>query len=329
MPIPIPYINEKKDAFVSRCISTLIGEGTETDQAAVICFRKWDESGKDDIKIKPLEFVFLSEWARRTYMGIYNEKNLPVELYDFNYMNIAGSVGYGFGLPIDFPPNSERYASALKYRQNVSFFSGAKTFQQQSILSNAVFNEDGTKRSFKEFKEIADIHNIQYNVNYLRTEQDAAFSISQGAESWHETMQYKDIFPLLQYVTIGDARVRPEHRAWDGIILPVNDRFWDTHYPPNDWNCRCIVTQRRSGEITDLEKHREKYNKTVPKDKKIESLRNTSKLFANNPGKTGIIFGKSHPYFEFPQKYKKSALNNFGFKIPTDESVKLAMKKMI
>lgn len=30
---------------------------------------------------------------------------------------------------------------------------------------------------------------------------------------------------------------RPEHEAWDGITLPIDDPWWSTHYPPNDWGC--------------------------------------------------------------------------------------------
>ena len=45
----------------------------------------------------------------------------------------------------------------------------------------------------------------------------------------------------LQYRTAGDARVRPQHRAWDGKIYPKDDSFWQTHYPPNGWGCRCTI----------------------------------------------------------------------------------------
>lgn len=47
--------------------------------------------------------------------------------------------------------------------------------------------------------------------------------------------------PFLQYRTAGDARVRPQHRAWNGLIYPVGHSFWSTHYPPCGWNCRCTV----------------------------------------------------------------------------------------
>jgi hypothetical protein len=35
---------------------------------------------------------------------------------------------------------------------------------------------------------------------------------------------------------------RPLHVAWDGLTLPPDDPFWDTHFPPNGWGCQCWVT---------------------------------------------------------------------------------------
>jgi hypothetical protein len=36
-------------------------------------------------------------------------------------------------------------------------------------------------------------------------------------------------------------RARPDHESWDGLVLAWNDAWWDTHYPPNGWNCSCGV----------------------------------------------------------------------------------------
>lgn len=35
---------------------------------------------------------------------------------------------------------------------------------------------------------------------------------------------------------------RPLHLSWDGLTLPPDDPFWDTHYPPNGWGCQCWVS---------------------------------------------------------------------------------------
>uniref|UniRef100_UPI002632D307 phage minor head protein n=1 Tax=uncultured Halomonas sp. TaxID=173971 RepID=UPI002632D307 len=44
----------------------------------------------------------------------------------------------------------------------------------------------------------------------------------------------------------GSADPRPEHLAWDGLTLPPDDPFWQSHYPPNGWGCGCYVVGARS-----------------------------------------------------------------------------------
>ena len=58
--------------------------------------------------------------------------------------------------------------------------------------------------------------------------------------------QYERIMgnPLMPYMMyrLGNSREhRPEHMAWEGIILPKDDPWWDSHYPMNDWGCNCYV----------------------------------------------------------------------------------------
>lgn len=48
--------------------------------------------------------------------------------------------------------------------------------------------------------------------------------------------------PFWLYRHGGSADPRPEHLEWDGTVLPADDPWWDTHYPPNDWGCSCYVT---------------------------------------------------------------------------------------
>jgi SPP1 gp7 family putative phage head morphogenesis protein len=76
--------------------------------------------------------------------------------------------------------------------------------------------------------------NVIFNTN-MRTARMAA--------KWQTIQANKDVAPYLEYDAVNDSRTRPEHKTWDGTVLPVDDAFWDTHYPPNGWGCRCTVRQ--------------------------------------------------------------------------------------
>lgn len=34
---------------------------------------------------------------------------------------------------------------------------------------------------------------------------------------------------------------RPQHLAWDGLVLRHDDPWWQTHFVPNGWGCKCRV----------------------------------------------------------------------------------------
>lgn len=54
-------------------------------------------------------------------------------------------------------------------------------------------------------------------------------------------------FPLWHYVHGGSRDPRPEHLlVFNGLALPPEHPFWETHYPPSDWGCSCYVIGARS-----------------------------------------------------------------------------------
>ncbi|MCI6642923.1 MAG: hypothetical protein MSH18_01795 [Bacteroidales bacterium] len=95
---------------------------------------------------------------------------------------------------------------------------------------------------------------------------------------------------LLQYRTVGDERVRQEHASLNRVTLPLSSSFWDEHFPPNGWNCRCSVVQVRKGKHpeTDLNEANARAETSSAKDPKG--------MFRFNAGKEKKAIPDYNPY---------------------------------
>ena len=49
------------------------------------------------------------------------------------------------------------------------------------------------------------------------------------------------LHPYLMYRLGNSRKHREEHLAWEGLILPKDDPWWDSHFPPNGWGCNCYT----------------------------------------------------------------------------------------
>ena len=75
----------------------------------------------------------------------------------------------------------------------------------------------------------------------LRTIYHTNLHSAYAAGQWARIERNKKAFPYLKYIPSDAAFPREEHRRFYGMILPVDDPFWQTHMPPNGWGCRCNV----------------------------------------------------------------------------------------
>lgn len=66
---------------------------------------------------------------------------------------------------------------------------------------------------------------------------------ARAAGQWDRIQRTKKALPFILYVRTSASDPRPEHLRWAGIILPADDPFWRTHFPPNGWGCKCTVRQ--------------------------------------------------------------------------------------
>ncbi|MFY3377074.1 phage minor head protein, partial [Escherichia coli] len=65
--------------------------------------------------------------------------------------------------------------------------------------------------------------------------------VAYNAGRYTQMMNNTDTHPFWQYVAVIDSRTRPEHAKLHLLVFRFDDVFWQTHYPPNDWECRCRV----------------------------------------------------------------------------------------
>ena len=131
-------------------------------------------------------------------------------------------------------------------------FSGFKAFHELNEAFPSLIDENGNRKPFERF--LNDVRKIDetYNSNYLRAEYNFVRTSATMAAKWEEFSKYGDRYNL-QYRTVGDDKVRPEHAALNRVTLPITDKFWEEFYPPNGWGCRCTVVQVRKSKypVTD------------------------------------------------------------------------------
>jgi SPP1 gp7 family putative phage head morphogenesis protein len=209
-------------------------------------------------------------------------------MYRQYYDRFQHQAESGFGRKFDKIDNLQDFELVEKMKQNVSHFAAGKQQALTASLERILYNKDGTKVTKAEFDKAAEPILKQHN-RYMKVEADAINKAASAAEEWQEIKRTAYLYPNLRYETVGDDRVRDEHWALDGLIRPINDDFWKTHFPPNGWGCRCTVIQ------TDDEP-----------TKQPDLVPTPAKGFNQNVGETGKLIDEQHPYFNMDNATKDS-----------------------
>lgn len=98
----------------------------------------------------------------------------------------------------------------------------------------------------KDFDAIVAKHGWSYNgARNWRSEVIYSTNIrtSYAAGRWAQ-LNDPDVLKAYGYLEYrhGDSiRPRPLHLAWNGTTLPADDPWWQSHYVPNGWGCKCKI----------------------------------------------------------------------------------------
>lgn len=253
----------------------------------------------------------LKNVAKQLHDGTMIPGQVSPQMIREHALEIFKAVRTGFDA-VPLKNDINQYTILNKLRENVFVFSGFKNYQQLREMSTLLTDSQGNIRSFNEF--LQDVLKIDktYNQTYLQAEYNHAVSSSTLIAKWEKFKAEADIFPMLKYVTVRDGRVREKHKILDGVTLPIDDVFWNTYYPPNDWNCRCDVEQ--------VEAEEKKAPKTPPL---------LPPMFRANNAKDGIVFPANHPYFKNKKDSKElieKGANVARFSDPDENGYQLVYK---
>lgn len=197
-------------------------------------------------------------------------------LIEYNFKSLLKAISKATGKTIDL----DKLEAGLEKRlvENAANFAVFKNHAEGQELAKLLRGKEGNLLTFSEYKKQALPVSELYNKTWLETEYNQAVANAQMAQKWEGFKENEDLYPNLIYRAVQDERSRPEHSALDGVVLPINDPFWDSHFPPNGWGCRCTVDQT------------DKPVNAPPKGNEPD------KGFDFNPGKEGKLFSDSNGY---------------------------------
>lgn len=121
-----------------------------------------------------------------------------------------------------------------------------------------VIAEGATLADFRrDFDNIVATHGWDFNGGRdwrSRTIYETNLFSSYNAGRFEQLQAARATLPYWQYHHSGSENPRPEHLAWDGLVLAADDPFWEAHFPPNGWGCQCSASGMDGDDLADMGK---------------------------------------------------------------------------
>ncbi len=161
--------------------------------------------------------------------------------------------------------------------------------------------------------------------------------------------------PYWRYIGGLSEHPRPLHLSWSGTVLRYDDTWWDTHYPPSAWGCKCRVVsasatemERDGHQISPKAPDNGTYEWTNPGTGEIMTIpKGVDPGWAYNVGKAAWGYNEAQRLLEDPGPFKDiDPRGPYAYKLPeklvpvepeakmgarahTEEGVRQAMKDAI
>lgn len=208
---------------------------------------------------------------------LYDDRKIDDEtrkqLNQIHYEPLKNGVNEGFNQAVKVEYGTPNYEFLKQLQTNTAVFAVFKNHAAMQQMAGLLKDEQGNLRSREDFKKEALKLDATYRGSKLDAEYDTAVRSARMAANWQKYEANKKLYPNLRYVRTKANKPDANHLEFVGIVRPVDDPFWNAHYPPNRWRCQCSAepTDEEPGDIP---------NNLPPVDP----------AFAFNSGKTGQIF---------------------------------------
>lgn len=117
-----------------------------------------------------------------------------------------------------------------KFKLNTARLAAYKAYhatqELKSIKDKTDFDTRGTQ-TLKRFN------------SYQLTEYNTLTSRARTAKQLVQFESNADLYPCLEWIRSRSSDPRELHLNFAGLILPINDPFWQENQPGNLWNCKC------------------------------------------------------------------------------------------
>ena len=199
-----------------------------------------------------------------------------------------------------------------QFKENTAVFSAFKNHQQSEEIVKLLYREDGSIRSFSEFKKEALRISEGYNKKYLQTEYNTAVRAARMAVNWKKFQETKHLYPNLEYMPSRAANPRDSHKEYWNKVWAMDDPIWNLIMPPSDWNCFCGV-RAVDTPVTVLP-----YDWNPPV---------TDPVFRNNPGVSAkIVNTEATDYYQSVPELLRPLVEQFARNVETQGLASLQEK---
>ncbi|WP_137971876.1 phage minor head protein [Pseudomonas sp. F(2018)] len=132
----------------------------------------------------------------------------------------------------------------------------------------------------------------------LKVIYDSNLRTAHAEGQWARIQGNKEAFPFLEYDGANSENPRLQHSAWDGLVLPVDDPFWQAHCPVKEFGCKCRVTPRSARQL-------ERLGKSVRQAPQVP----TRPYVNQRTGEVQQIPVGVHPAFHYPPGGRRASLS--------------------